>query len=353
MLSSKVRRLMENARDGLRPDVPPAVWEFYFTKECTQKKKFSIMQQYCRDPTGKTMTVSEVHLKESFTEGLKGYGWKTRNQLQIDNDAFNPLNPKGMKIVEDLIRDNKGEKQDDDHPEDDEDWRLFFVKVREEVTTGTRDADRIETTVSGNVEDTETATKMLAQLQASSSAASARVPAVETAAAKAAAKAVAKAAAKAEKQAKAAAKAAAKVAAGTVQPGGDDRIPAKKRKHIGKGNSVFADRLASVKKRNNSVRAIAGVDSHDILSVKTLDKLIVEMTTLKGKLEGMAAEPVAPTDSAMDLVMAEKDELLGKIEGEESYQKDRIKRIPKAPVAKASPAVPPPSSASPSEPLVQ
>ena len=126
-----------------------------------------------------------------------------------------------------------------------------------------------------------------------------------------------------------------------------------KRKSIEKENSVFADRLASVKKRNNSVRAIAGVDSHDILSVQTLDKLIVEMTTLKGKLEGMASEPVAPTDSAMDLVMAEKDELLEKIEGEESYQKDRIKRIPKAPVAKASPAVPPPSSASPSEPLVQ
>ena len=63
MLSSRVRRLMENARDGSRPDVPPAVWEFYFTKECTQKKKFSIMQQYCRDPTGKTMTVSELHME--------------------------------------------------------------------------------------------------------------------------------------------------------------------------------------------------------------------------------------------------------------------------------------------------
>jgi hypothetical protein len=277
------------------------------------------------------MTVSEVHKRESLSVGRKGYAWKSRHDLCLDKDAFNPHNPKGMKIVEDLIRNNKGEKQDEDHPADEEDWRLFLVKVEEEKTTGTREADRRQTTVSGNVEDTETATRMLAQLQASSSAASARVPSVETAAAKAAAKA----------------------AAGIWHPGGGDRIPATKRKNIEKENNVFADRLASVKKRNNSVRAIAGEDSHDILSVKTLDKLIVEMTTLKGKLEGMAAEPVAPTDSAMDLVMAEKDELLGKIEGEESYQKDRIKRIPKAPVAKASPAVPPPSSASPSEPLVQ
>ena len=107
MLSARVRRLMESARDGFRPDIPTAVWEFYFTSECTNAKKFSMVQQFCRDPTGKTMTVSELHMKESFTEGLKGYAWMSRFQLCIDNDAFNPHNPKGMKIVEDLIRNKR------------------------------------------------------------------------------------------------------------------------------------------------------------------------------------------------------------------------------------------------------
>ena len=54
------------------------------------------------------MKVTESHSKESYRDGFVGYGWKSRYQLQVDYDAFNPLNTKAAKIVEDIIRDNKG-----------------------------------------------------------------------------------------------------------------------------------------------------------------------------------------------------------------------------------------------------
>ena len=133
------------------------------------------------------------------------------------------------------------------------------------------------------------------------------------------------------------------------------RSPEKKRKTIEKEHTAFAELLAAVKKRNNAVRAIATPVSHDLNSVKDMDKHIEALTTMKDKLEGMATAPVPVTPDAMEVVMLEKDNLILAMQSEEQYQKDRMKRMqpPKAPVAKASPAVPPSSLASASEPLVQ
>ena len=103
------------------------------------------------------------------------------------------------------------------------------------------------------------------------------------------------------------------------------------------------------------MRAIATPVSHDINSVKDMDKHIEALTTMKDKLEAMATATGTPTPSAMEEVMLEKDVLIAAIKSEEQYQKDRIKRIqlPKAAVAKSSPAVPSCGLASASEPLVQ
>ena len=133
------------------------------------------------------------------------------------------------------------------------------------------------------------------------------------------------------------------------------RIPAKKRKTIQKENAAFAELLAGVKRRNNEIRAISSPTSHDATSVIDMDKHIVSLTSMKDKLEAMATAPVHATPEAMEVVLVEKDELLDAISSEEQYQKDRMKRMqpPKAPVAKASPALPPSSLASASEPLVQ
>ena len=274
----------------------------------------------------------------------------------IDNDAYNPHNPKGMKIVEDQIRDNKGEKQHEDHDPEDEDWKQYWVYIGEEKYTGSRDSDGVTTTVSGNVECSETATRMLAELKAppAASSSSAMVPSVITADAKAAAKAAANAAAAKERQAKAKAKAEALKAV----PGPLGRPPpgaTKKRKTIQKEHTAFAELLAGVKRRNNEIRAIASPTSHDATSVIDMDKHIVSLTSMKDKLEAMATAPVPATPEAIEVVLEERDALLNAITSEEQYQKDRMKRMqpPKAPVAKASPAAPPSSLASASEARVQ
>ena len=121
---------MEGGRNGTRPEIPKEVWEFYFSPECTISKKFGLLHQYVKDPIGKTMKVVESHSKESYTDGFRGYGCQSEYQLMVDYDAFNPNNPKGVKIVQDLIKGNKGEKQHQDHPGD-EDWVMYFVHLRE------------------------------------------------------------------------------------------------------------------------------------------------------------------------------------------------------------------------------
>ena len=98
---------MEGARNGERPEVPKSVWEFYFTPECDTEKQIALTKQFCRDPTGKTMKVVETHTKDSYTDGFRGYGWASEHQLMVANDAFNPNNPKGLKIVKDIISSNK------------------------------------------------------------------------------------------------------------------------------------------------------------------------------------------------------------------------------------------------------
>ena len=178
-------------------------------------------------------------------------------------------------------------------------------------------------------------------------------PIADAGQAKATAKAAAKAAAKVERLAKAAAKAealkAAAAAAAENQPAGVIRNPEKKRKTIEKEHTAFAELLATVKKRNNSVRAIATPDGHDKSSVSDMDNHIVVLTEMKDKLEGMATASVPETPDAMEVVMLEKDTLIKKIESEVQYQKDRLKRM-QAPKALGRPHG---SLASESEPLVQ
>ena len=159
---------MDAARRGENSQVPKEVWQFYFTPECTQEKKNALMEQYGRDPTGKTMKVVETDTKDSYTNGFKGYGWASEHMLAVKHDAYNPFHKKGPKIVADIIAGNKGVKQHKDHPGDPE-WLMYCVSQEEEKITGDREGHKQSTEVIGDVDDPETAREMLERMRASSS----------------------------------------------------------------------------------------------------------------------------------------------------------------------------------------
>jgi hypothetical protein len=309
------------------------------------------MKQYGRDPTGKTMKVVETDTKDSYTDGFEGYGWASEHMLVVKHDAFNPFNKKGPKIVADIIAGNKGIKQHKDHPGDPE-WLMYFVSQKEEKITGDREGHKQSTEVTGDVDDPETARKMLEQMRASSST-SAAPDVVLTLKQKQAARAVAKAEAKEKREAKAAeakekkeakeAEAKEKKEAEAAANGG--RIPAKKRKSIAKENIIFIEKLQKIKKTNTSVRLLENLTRHDMLSVKSMDEFIAKLEVLKVKFNDLAEAPISPTDDVIDLLLKEKALLLGEVADEETYQIDRLKRVLAAKVA-----VQPSSLSSASEP---
>ena len=200
--------------------------------------------------------------------------------------------------------------------------------------TGGREGHKQSTEVTGDVDDPETARKMLEQMRASSST-SAAPDVLLTLKQKQAARAVAKQEAKEKREAKAAeakekkeakeAEAKEKKEAEAAANGG--RVLPKKRKSIAQESIIFIEKLQKMKKTNTSVRLLENPTNHDILSVKCMDESIAKLEVLKTKFNDLAEAPISPTDSVMDLLLEEKTLLLDAVADEHSHQTDRLKRV--------------------------
>ena len=57
----------------------------------TTENKVALTQEYCRDPTGKT--VVETHTKSSYADGDNGSGRASEQQLMVAKDAHKPWPP--------------------------------------------------------------------------------------------------------------------------------------------------------------------------------------------------------------------------------------------------------------------
>ena len=301
--------------------------------QCTHEKKSALMKEYVRDPTGKTMKVVESHTKESYTDGLEGYGWASEQMLMVQHDAFNLLNVKGPKIVADIIKNNKGTKQHKDHPND-PDWLMYFVWQKEEKITRDREGHKQSTEVRGDVDDAETARKMLEQMRASSSTTAApevvltpKQKQEARAKERQEAKEIRERKAAEAKEKKEAKQAEAEERKKKAEAANGGRVLPKKRKSIAQESIIFIEKLQKMKKTNTSVRLLENPTNHDILSVKCMDESIAKLEVLKTKFNDLAEAPISPTDSVMDLLLEEKTLLLDAVADEHSHQTDRLKRV--------------------------